>query len=415
MSKKLIADFKTVLFSVFLPESEAIVIGELDAPTGLVDAVVDVGAGPSCSGSQQYTPVPNDCSSFYQCVNNLKVKQSCSSGLHFNSVKNLCDWPASAGCSALNFRVAPTSCQEGSYLPDPADCEAYLFCVHSQYVQFRCQAGTHWDNNLKTCNHPEQAGCTASSSGQSTASTTTTDSTTTTSWESGSSGDTNSDGGQDNNDYNSGQWEDKCEIYGEYDCKGNKVTTQRVPIASVPLQGPLSGDYKVVCYFTNWAWYRQGAGKYRPEDIDPTICTHIVYGFAVLDYSTLLLKPHDSWADIDNDFYGKVVEYKRYGIKVTLAIGGWNDSEGDKYSRLVNNPAARKRFIEHAVKFIEKYDFDGLDLDWEYPSCWQVQQAIFSFNKNEVKRHFPKREIITIFLWGGGTRQCGSRNSSGPF
>ncbi len=124
-----------------------------------------------------------------------------------------------------------------------------------------------------------------------------------------------------------------------------------------------------------------------------------MYGFAVLDYSNLVMKPHDSWADLDNDFYGKVTEFKKYGIKVTVAIGGWNDSEGDKYSRLVNNPAARyeslsnkkklislninctsfcfyrKKFIEHVVKFILQYNFDGLDLDWEYPGCWQVQYS----------------------------------------
>lgn len=60
-------------------------------------------------------------------------------------------------------------------------------------------------------------------------------------------------------------------------------------------------EFKVVCYFTNWAWYRQEPGsKFLPEDIDADLCTHIVYGFAVLDVSTLTIKPHDPWADIDN-------------------------------------------------------------------------------------------------------------------
>lgn len=45
---------------------------------------------------------------------------------------------------------------------------------------------------------------------------------------------------------------------------------------------------------------RQGIGKYTPEDIDSDLCTHITYGFAVLDGSTLTIKPHDSWADLDN-------------------------------------------------------------------------------------------------------------------
>lgn len=66
---------------------------------------------------------------------------------------------------------------------------------------------------------------------------------------------------------------------------------------------PLSGYFKIVCYFTNWAWYRQGIGKYLPEDIDENLCTHIVYGFAVLDFSNLIIKAHDSWADFDNRKY----------------------------------------------------------------------------------------------------------------
>ena len=53
-----------------------------------------------------------------------------------------------------------------------------------------------------------------------------------------------------------------------------------------------------MCYFTNWAWYRPGLGKYRAEDVDPELCTHIVYGFAVLDSNTLLMKSHDPYADL---------------------------------------------------------------------------------------------------------------------
>lgn len=102
------------------------------------------------------------------------------------------------------------------------------------------------------------------------------------------------------------------------------------------------------------------------------MCTHIVYGFAVLDYSELTIKTHDSWADIDNKFYERVAGVKRNGVKVSLAIGGWNDSEGDKYSRLVKSPAARAKFVRHVTEFIEKHNFDGLDLDWEYPVCWQT-------------------------------------------
>ncbi len=63
---------------------------------------------------------------------------------------------------------------------------------------------------------------------------------------------------------------------------------------------------------------------------------------------------------------------KKKGIKVLIALGGWNDSEGDKYSRLVADPNSRARFIRTAIDFIHQYNFDGLDLDWEYPKCWQV-------------------------------------------
>jgi hypothetical protein len=29
-------------------------------------------------------------------------------------------------------------------------------------------------------------------------------------------------------------------------------------------------------------------------------------------------------------------------------------------------------FVKHALEFLTEHNFDGPDLDWEYPKCWQV-------------------------------------------
>ena len=68
--------------------------------------------------------------------------------------------------------------------------------------------------------------------------------------------------------------------------------------------------------------------------------------------------------------------FKAGNRKVLLALGGWNDSEDDKYSKLVSDPSARSKFVTHALEFLKQHNFDGLDLDWEYPKCWQVNSNL---------------------------------------
>ncbi|KZR97519.1 Uncharacterized protein APZ42_007558 [Daphnia magna] len=53
-----------------------------------------------------------------------------------------------------------------------------------------------------------------------------------------------------------------------------------------------------------------------------------------------------------------------------IAIGGWNDSNDGtgKYSKLVASSTNINTFVNSAVAFLQLYKFDGLDLDWEYPS-----------------------------------------------
>lgn len=127
------------------------------------------------------------------------------------------------------------------------------------------------------------------------------------------------------------------------------------------------------------------------------------------DYSYILT--------IITGFYERVVAYKKRGVKVSLALGGWNDSAGDKYSRLVNNPAARKRFVEHALQFVEKYGFDGLDLDWEYPVCWQVCIFLYTYHKVILITNSTvcKSICLNLFYPNPDRLQEGSRLRQGRF
>ncbi len=129
---------------------------------------------------------------------------------------------------------------------------------------------------------------------------------------------------------------------------------------------------RVVCYWGTWANYRPKGGKFTPEHVDPFLCTNLIYSFAGLDGNTWRIKSLDPWMDLaDNyglDGFGKATALKQSNpdLKVTLAIGGWNEGS-KKYSEMAQDPNKRKIFADSVVEFLEKYNFDGLDLDWEYP------------------------------------------------
>ncbi len=59
------------------------------------------------------------------------------------------------------------------------------------------------------------------------------------------------------------------------------------------------------------------------------------------------------------------------GLKVILSVGGGVDNDQDvghnKYLTLLESSVHRKDFIESAHSLIKKYDFDGIDLAWQFP------------------------------------------------
>ena len=54
------------------------------------------------------------------------------------------------------------------------------------------------------------------------------------------------------------------------------------------------------------------------------------------------------------------------GLKSLLAIGGWNFGT-TKMTAMLATEANRREFVETSIEFLRKRNFDGLDLDFEYP------------------------------------------------
>ncbi|XP_071442804.1 probable chitinase 2 [Hetaerina americana] len=129
--------------------------------------------------------------------------------------------------------------------------------------------------------------------------------------------------------------------------------------------GGYGSSERIVCYFNS-------TNTLAPEDIDISLCTHLVYKAAVLDPTNNEVVPMRRMYDLGENggkgMYKRTVELKilKPELRVLLAIGTW-DEGSIKFSSMASTGIGRRRFARSAVDFLRQHGFDGMSLDWEYP------------------------------------------------
>ena len=91
----------------------------------------------------------------------------------------------------------------------------------------------------------------------------------------------------------------------------------RVPPAYIQFQLHLASfeirdffsDFKIVCYYGGWSVYRQSPMAFGPENIDPFMCTHLIYSFTGLEGNKMVTL--DNEADVVQGGYQKALDLKK--------------------------------------------------------------------------------------------------------
>jgi chitinase len=116
---------------------------------------------------------------------------------------------------------------------------------------------------------------------------------------------------------------------------------------------------RVVGYYAGWE-----RETLSPAALPTGLLTHVIYAFATVTTDSRCLLTE---GDAERGVIAELQAWKRRaGAKTLLAVGGWEQSR--HFSAAASTQSGRRALAAACVRLARDLGFDGIDLDWEYPS-----------------------------------------------
>lgn len=168
-----------------------------------------------------------------------------------------------------------------------------------------------------------------------------------------------------------------------------------------PLTEDTTQERKVIAYFAEWAYGNESHENYTADRMPWDKITHINYAFAVVNPSTNKIDFGSREAAIEKEFPGQTSDFsykghfnvlnsykKKYpNVKTLISVGGWAGTSG--FYTMCDTAEGRETFANSCVDFIREYGFNGVDIDFEYPTS--TQQA---GNPDDSSLSEPRRGVV---------------------
>lgn len=133
---------------------------------------------------------------------------------------------------------------------------------------------------------------------------------------------------------------------------------------------------KIVGYFPEWGVY-SAHNNYAPSDIPFNKLTHVNYAFAKItngqvaifdDWAATGISFNEAW---NSPYKGTLGQFKKLknsypNTSFLISVGGWTQSGAFHDAAL--SAKSRHVFAQSCVEFIRQWNFDGVDIDWEFPT-----------------------------------------------
>lgn len=161
---------------------------------------------------------------------------------------------------------------------------------------------------------------------------------------------------------------------------------------------PEADGFRVIAYTTE---------AITPEIIPYDQLTHINYSFLIPNADGTFVKLTNAWK------LKKIVELAHsQNVKVSIAVGGWGWDE--QFEQLAASAESRTAFVQNLKAFVEEYQLDGVDMDWEYPDPGQ-SSLNYVMLMTELRAALPDKLISTAVISYGNEYGLGIPTESFQF